>query len=292
MIEIINLTQVYRSGKGIFNVNFTVKKGEVFGYLGPNGAGKTTTIRNILGFTNAKEGKVLINGLDARTDTEEINKFIGFLPGEISFYQNLKGKDFLDLLAKLRNMNDQSFRKMLEDRFKLDTSIYIKKMSKGMKQKLAIIAAFMHDPDILILDEPTSGLDPLMQNVFLDLVKEEKLRGKTILLSSHIFEEVEKVCDAAGIIKDGRLIALENIKTLKEKAEDLFEVFLKNPDDSLIDSKLDVTHIRDNLYHVVVKNNYDIFFKELQKFEVIKINSIKQTIEEKFMKFYGDDAHE
>ena len=106
MIEIINLTQVYRSGKGIFNVNFTVKKGEVFGYLGPNGAGKTTTIRNILGFTNAKEGKVLINGLDARTDTEEINKFIGFLPGEISFYQNLKGKDFLDLLAKLRNMND------------------------------------------------------------------------------------------------------------------------------------------------------------------------------------------
>lgn len=292
MIEIINLTQVYRSGKGIFNVNFTVKKGEVFGYLGPNGAGKTTTIRNILGFTNAKEGKVLINGLDARTDTEEINKFIGFLPGEISFYQNLKGKDFLDLLAKLRNMNDLSFRNMLEDRFKLDTSIYIKKMSKGMKQKLAIIAAFMHDPDILILDEPTSGLDPLMQNVFLDLVKEEKLRGKTILLSSHIFEEVEKVCDAAGIIKDGRLIALENIKTLKEKAEDLFEVFLKNPDDSLIDSKLDVTHIRDNLYHVVVKNNYDVFFKELQKFEVIKINSIKQTIEEKFMKFYGDDAHE
>lgn len=292
MIEIINLTQTYRSGKGVFNLNFTINKGEVFGYLGPNGAGKTTTIRNILGFTNASEGRVLINGLDARKDTEEINKFIGFLPGEISFYNNLRGREFLDLLAKLRNLSDFTFRDHLIQKFKLDTDVFIKKMSKGMKQKLAIIAAFMHDPDILILDEPTSGLDPLMQNIFLDLVKEEKQRGKTILLSSHIFEEVEKICDRAGIIKDGYLIALEDIISLKQKTEDVFEVHLVEKDDSILQSKINVIHIKDNIYHVSVKNNYDLFFKEMAKFKVTKISSIKQSIEDIFMKYYGDDQNE
>jgi ABC-2 type transport system ATP-binding protein len=204
----------------------------------------------------------------------------------------LKGKDFLDLLAKMRNLTDYTFRKSLEEKLKLDPDIYIKKMSKGMKQKLAIIAAFMHDPDILILDEPTSGLDPLMQNVFLDLIKDETRRGKTILLSSHIFEEVERVCDRAGIIKDGRLIALENIKSLKEKSEDLFEVQLKSANPEILKTKLEITLIKDNLYRVVVKNNYELFFKELQNFEVVKIVSLKQSIEEKFMKYYGDDNNE
>ena len=292
MIDIINLTQTYRSGKGVFNLNFSIEKGEVFGYLGPNGAGKTTTIRNILGFTNATDGKVLINGMDARTETQEINKIIGFLPGEIAFYNQMKAKDFLDLLAKLRNLTDFTFRQHLEERFKLDTDIYIKKMSKGMKQKLAIIAAFMHDPEILILDEPTSGLDPLMQSIFLDLIKEEKLRGKTILLSSHIFEEVEKICDRAGIIKDGYLIALEDIHSLKAKALDIFEVYLAEKNDDLLKTDLDVIHIKDNLYRIAIKNNYDVFFKELQNFKVVKINSLKQSLEDIFMKFYGDGQYE
>jgi ABC-2 type transport system ATP-binding protein len=292
MIDIINLTQTYRSGKGVFNLNFSIEKGEVFGYLGPNGAGKTTTIRNILGFTNATDGKVLINGMNARTETQEINKIIGFLPGEIAFYNQMKAKDFLDLLAKLRNLTDFTFRQHLEERFKLETDIYIKKMSKGMKQKLAIIAAFMHDPEILILDEPTSGLDPLMQSIFLDLIKEEKQRGKTILLSSHIFEEVEKICDRAGIIKDGYLIALEDIHSLKAKSLDIFEVYLVEKNDDLLNTDLDVTHIKDNLYHIAIKNNYDVFFKELQNFKVIKINSLKQSLEDIFMKFYGDGQYE
>jgi ABC-2 type transport system ATP-binding protein len=150
--------------------------------------------------------------------------------------------------------------------FKLETNVYIKKMSKGMKQKLAIIAAFMHDPKILILDEPTSGLDPLMQNIFLDLILEEKKKGKTILLSSHIFEEVEKICDRAGIIKDGYLLAVEDIKSLRSKYEDVFQI--------------------------TISNNYREFFKELQNFKVIKIESIKQSIEDIFMKYYGDDQNE
>lgn len=292
MIEIINLTQTYRSGKGVFDLNFKVNKGEVFGYLGPNGAGKTTTIRNILGFTNASEGEVLINGKNARTETAEIQKYVGFLPGEISFYDNLKGKDFLNLIAKLRNLTDFSFRTKLENQFRLDTDVLIKKMSKGMKQKLAIITAFMHDPDILILDEPTSGLDPLMQNVFLELIKEEKRRGKTILLSSHIFEEVEKMCDRAGIIRDGYLITVEDIASLKEKYEDIFEVFLDKENTAILKTNLNITHIKNNKYRLIIKNNYDVVFKELQNFKVIKMISIKQSIEDIFMKYYGDDQDE
>lgn len=289
LIEIINLTQTYSSGKGVFDLDFTISDGEIFGYLGPNGAGKTTTIRSILGFTNPSKGKVLINGLDARKDTSKINKMIGFLPGEIAFYNHLRGSEFLDLLAKLRGLTDFSFRDKLERMFKLDTQIFIKKMSKGMKQKLAIIACFMHDPDILILDEPTSGLDPLMQNVFLDLIKEEKKRGKTVLLSSHIFEEVEKICDRVGIIKDGYLINLEDITSLRQKSADIFEVCLKEKNDDFLDMALKPQHVNENIYRVEVKNNYDVFLKELQKFEVTKITSIKRSLEDIFMKYYGDN---
>jgi ABC-2 type transport system ATP-binding protein len=292
MIEIINLTQTYKSGKGVFNLNFTINDGEVFGYLGPNGAGKTTTIRNILGFMNASEGKVLINSLNSRTETPEINKIIGFLPGEIAFYNQLKGKDFLDLLAQMRGLTDFTLRKRLEHMFKLETNVYIKKMSKGMKQKLAIIAAFMHDPKILILDEPTSGLDPLMQNIFLDLILEEKKKGKTILLSSHIFEEVEKICDRAGIIKDGYLLAVEDIKSLRSKYEDVFQITLQERDDKILNTKLNAIHIKNNVYQITISNNYREFFKELQNFKVIKIESIKQSIEDIFMKYYGDDQNE
>lgn len=292
MIEIIDLTQIYRSGKGVFELNFSINDGEVFGYLGPNGAGKTTTIRNILGFTNAKVGKVLINGKDARTETEVINKTIGYLPGEIALYKNLRGREFLDLLASLRNLTDFTYRKILEEKFKLDTEVYIKKMSKGMKQKLAIIACFMHDPDILILDEPTSGLDPLMQNVFLDLIKEEKKRKKTILLSSHIFEEVERVCDRVGIIKDGYLIAIEDIHSIKQKSSDMFEVHLAEKNDSILQEKLEIAYIKENIYHVAIKNNYKDFFKVMEKYDVIKINSFKESLEDLFMKYYGDDENE
>ena len=292
MIEIINLTQTYKSGKGVFNLDFTINDGEVFGYLGPNGAGKTTTIRNILGFMNPTEGHVLINGLNSRTETPEINKIIGFLPGEIAFYNQLKGKDFLDLLAQMRGLTDFTLRSRLEHMFKLDTSVYIKKMSKGMKQKLAIIAAFMHDPKILILDEPTSGLDPLMQNIFLDLILEEKKKGKTILLSSHIFEEVEKICDRAGIIKDGYLLAVEDIKSLRSKYEDVFQVTLQERDDKILNTKLNANHIKNSVYQITISNNYEDFLKELQNFKVIKIESIKQSIEDIFMKYYGDDQNE
>lgn len=188
-----DLTQIYKSGRGIFDVSFTISKGEVFGYLGPNGAGKTTTIRNILGFTNATKGYVTINGMDTRKHPEKIQQSVGYLPGEISFFDHMTGEQFIKFNGQMNHHEDMTRAEALIKLFELDASVKIKRMSKGMKQKVAIVSAFMHDPEILILDEPTSGLDPLMQKIFLDLINAEKLRGKTILMSSHSFDEVENV---------------------------------------------------------------------------------------------------
>ena len=190
---------------------------------------------------------------------------------------------------RLRGLKDYSYRQDLTSRFELETKGQIKKMSKGMKQKVGIVAAFMHNPDILILDEPTSGLDPLMQNRFLELILEEKSKGKTILMSSHIFEEVERVCDRAGIIKNGRVITIEDFKDKKKKLDDLYIITLKEEDDSLLKSGLIVKKVNERKYEISVKNNYQEFLEKLSKFNVINIDSKRQTIEDIFMKYYGGD---
>ena len=180
VINIQNLTRDYGSKKGVFDVSIQVEKGEVFGFLGPNGAGKTTTIRHLMGFINPKIGSCQIDGLDCWKNHDEIQKRLGYIPGEINFFDDLTGKEFLKFVADYRDVGKDNRMQEMIERFELDTRSKIKKMSKGMKQKLGIVAAFMHDPDILILDEPTSGLDPLMQNRFVELIAEEKKKGKTI----------------------------------------------------------------------------------------------------------------
>ncbi len=292
MIEIKDLTLIYKSGKGIFDVNFNVNDGEIFGYLGPNGAGKTTTIRGLLGQMNVKAGSVTINGLNPRIDNVDVNSIIGYLPGEMAFFDNYTGKQFLDFLCRMRKITDLSKRKDLVERFELDTKGLIKKMSKGMKQKLGIVAAFMHDPEILILDEPTSGLDPLMQNIFLEMVLEEKKKGKTILMSSHIFEEVERVCDRAGIIKEGRIIAIEDFKKKEKKLDDLYLVTLAKENDKILKSGLDVKKESKNRYLISVKNNYKEFLSKLSEYDVRYIESKRQTLEDIFMKFYGGEKND
>ncbi|MGZ4112384.1 MAG: ABC transporter ATP-binding protein, partial [Tumebacillaceae bacterium] len=217
MIELHGLTKQFAGGKGIFDLTFQVQKGEIFGYLGPNGAGKSTTIRHLMGFTRPDKGRATIDGLDTWANAAEIQKRVGYLPGEIAFLERMNGLEFLKLLAGMRGLRDTSRRDELIERFQFDIKTPIRKMSKGMKQKVGIVAAFMHDPDVLILDEPTSGLDPLMQRIFVDLLLEEKRKGKTILMSSHIFHEIERTCDRVGIIKDGRLISEENVRELQSK---------------------------------------------------------------------------
>ncbi len=228
VINIENLVRDYGGGKGIFDVSFHVKRGEAFGFLGPNGAGKTTTIRHLMGFLRPRSGKCTVDGLDCWKDRDKVQARLGYIPGEISFFDDMTGTEFLKFITEYRKIISQSRKTELLERFELDPRGKIKKMSKGMKQKLGIVAAFMHDPDILILDEPTSGLDPLMQSRFVNLVAEEKEHGKTILMSSHMFEEVDRTCDRIGIIRKGRMVAVDSAAALHERHTRSYTVTLES----------------------------------------------------------------
>ncbi len=211
IIETSGLTKYYGKTRGIENLNLSVKEGEIFGFLGPNGAGKTTTIRLLLDLIHPTSGRARIFGLDTRKDSLEIKQRIGYIPGELNLYPNMKGIDLLNYLARFYNGLNQSFVFELMQHFRLDLYKKIKTYSKGMKQMLGIIQAFMNDPDLLILDEPTAGLDPFMQQEIYNLFRKTKVRGKTVFLSSHNLYEVQKICDRAGIVKEGKLMAVENI---------------------------------------------------------------------------------
>lgn len=289
IIKINGLTKDYGNNKGIFNVSFTIKKGEVFGFLGPNGSGKTTTIRHLLGFIIPTEGTCFINGLDCNKDIATIQKNIGYVPGEINLIEDITGMQFIEFIAKYRKMPNLGRASELIERFDLDCHTKIKKMSKGMKQKVALIVAFMHDPDILILDEPTSGLDPLMQNEFVKLILEEKQRNKTILMSSHIFEEIEKTCNRVGIIKEGHIVSIEDIDTLKQTRQKIYVITFKHLKD--IDLfKLDgftIKSINHNVVEVIIKNELNKLISCLGKYDITNLNVANQSLEEIFMHFYG-----
>lgn len=191
MIEVQNLTKDYGNNRGIFHLNFSIKQGETVAFLGTNGAGKTTTIRQLMGFVKPQNGIAKINGLDCFQQEEVIQKQVGYLSGEIAFLdENMTGQDFIKFMSDIKKIENHQRIKQLITYFELDTQIKIKKMSKGTKQKIGLIVAFMQDAPVLILDEPTSGLDPIMQNKFIELIMKEKSNGKTIIMSSHIFEEV------------------------------------------------------------------------------------------------------
>lgn len=227
-IQIENLVRDYGGGKGVFDVSFHVDQGEAFGFLGPNGAGKTTTIRHLMGFLKPRAGKCTIDGMDCWSERDKVQARLGYIPGEISFFDDMSGTEFLRFIADYRKIGTHSRTQELLELFELDPKSKIKKMSKGTKQKLGIVAAFMHDPDIILLDEPTSGLDPLMQNRFVNFVAKEKEQGKTILMSSHIFEEVERTCDRIGIIRKGRMIAVDSAAALRERHTRSYTVTLEN----------------------------------------------------------------
>lgn len=290
IIEINGITKDYGNHKGIFNLLFAVEKGEVFGYLGPNGAGKTTTIRHLLGFLTPDTGSAKILGMDCRKDSAEIMKHLGYLPAEIAFFDGMKGMDFLKFMGEMRCLTNTSYRDALIEKFQLDTKGTIRKMSKGMKQKLGIICAFMHDPQVLILDEPTSGLDPLMQNIFASLILEEKAKGKTILMSSHSFEEIEKTCDRIGIIRAGELVTTEDIHVLKTKRRKSYLITFDSPatasafakTDSFDNITLDGASAKVDVLGSVTK-----LMEALNGYTVIDFDTQKNSLEEVFMQYYG-----
>lgn len=270
VIKVESLVRDYGGGKGVFDISFHVKQGEAFGFLGPNGAGKTTTIRHLMGFLKPKSGSCTMGGLDCWRNRDKVQARLGYIPGEISFFEDISGAEFLKFIAEYRRIGTQNRKGELLERFELNPKTKIKKMSKGMKQKLGIVAAFMHDPDILILDEPTSGLDPLMQSRFIDLIADEKKHGKTILMSSHMFEEVERTCDRIGIIRQGRMVAVDDAAALRERHTRNYTVTLANESDAQAFAA-DFSGIQNGLEVTV---------------------TTKQSLEEIFMNYYGGEKHD
>ena len=224
IIHIDHLTKDYGHGRGAFDITLSVKKGECYGFLGPNGAGKTTTIRHLMGFSKPDTGRAHILGADCWLQAAALKNRIGYIPGEIELPTGMTGTQFLLMMQKMRGIKDDTRTAMLLDKFRLDPSVKIRKMSFGMKRKVAIITAFQHDPDVLILDEPSSGLDPIMQKTFIDYVAEERKRGKTIFLSSHIFHEVDIACNRVAIIKEGHIVSEIDLDKLKKTEGDAFDL--------------------------------------------------------------------
>ncbi|NUU59433.1 ABC transporter ATP-binding protein [Paenibacillus agri] len=288
MLTVQGLTKQFANGKGITDVSFSVRNGEVFGFLGPNGAGKSTTIRHIMGFMKPDRGTVTVAGLDVWKAQGTVQRQIGYLPGEIAFIDGMTGKGFLDFMAKMQGLKDTTKRSTLIERLQFDAGTPIRKMSKGMKQKVGIVAAFMHSPEVLILDEPTSGLDPLMQKVFIELVLEEKAAGTTFLMSSHSFQEIERTCDRAAIIKDGRLITVKDVHELQSMQRKLFDVVFEHREDAdrFSTGSLYVESRVGNRVRVAVQGNYDQFIRETAKYNIRSLDVFTQNLEDIFMNYY------
>lgn len=294
IIEASNVSKDYGNNKGVFDINFTMKKGEVVGYLGPNGAGKTTTIRQLMGFIKSDQGKIKVFDLDSFTQADEIQKRLGYLPGECAFMDEMSGNEFISFIAAMKEVNDRNRIESLMQRFELDGRGKIRKMSKGMKQKVAIVCAFMKDCDVYILDEPTSGLDPLMQNRFIELVLEEKAKGKTILMSSHLFEEVEKCCDRAIIIKEGRIVCDHSMDELTKQKHKRFEVIFKNEEEGQnIANKYANGLYQDCVLKLsLFSDDVNEFVKTIAHCEIVDLNVETPTLEDMFMHFYGGKENE
>ncbi|QSS98379.1 ATP-binding cassette domain-containing protein [Pontibacillus sp. ALD_SL1] len=293
MIRVENVTKSFSNGKGIFDVSFKVQEGDIFGFLGPNGAGKSTTIRQLMGFMKPDKGNLSISRYDCWKDTPTIQKFVGYLPGEIALIEKMRGTEFLNLLEDMRAMRGISRKDALIDRFQFDPSIQIRKMSKGMKQKVGIVAAFMHDPSIYILDEPTSGLDPFMQREFLHLLGEERGRGKTILMSSHYFPEVERTCNRASIIKEGRIVRTDSMNDLRSLRTKKVEVTFNDEKEACSFADQFPGQVEDRSYNRVVvpiKGSYDAFISSLQNHSVTNMEMESQTLEEVFMDIYDHNT--
>lgn len=301
-IEVYHLTKDYGYGRGIFDVSFSVKKGEVFGFLGPNGAGKSTTIRHLLGFSKPDSGLCEIFGKKTFDEYFNILKHVGYIPGEIALPQGLTGYEFLKMIQDLQGIYNKVMLNKLLNMFELDDVSLkgdTKHMSLGVKRKLAIVAAFMSDPEVLILDEPTSGLDPVMQEVFVNFIKEEKEKGKTILLSSHIFSEIDSTCDRIAIIKDGKIVSEFVADDLKHaevkryqlffKNEENFNEFLRNEKKS---DKMEILDFSKEDFNVLISiNDKDINYliSSLNNYSLVRFTNIKETLEDYFMKFYKED---
>jgi ABC-2 type transport system ATP-binding protein len=293
------LTKNYGKSRGITALDLEVQPGEVFGFLGPNGAGKSTTIRVLLDLIRPTSGRALVLGFDSHRDTLAIQARSGYLPGELSLYPTLTGSETLRYLANLRGGVDWSRVDELCERLDCDLDKKVADLSSGNKRKLGLIQAFMHRPELLILDEPTSGLDPLVQHEFYALVDEVRDAGQTVFLSSHVLPEVQRVCDRVAFIREGALIALEDVSSLTGRAVREIEVVFAEPvPPSAFEGVPGVTQVSangkgSNSLRFTVTGSLDAAIKKLGEVPVLDLTSRLPDLEDVFMTFYadgGDDA--
>ena len=287
-IEVKNLKKYFGQVKALDGINFLVNEGEIFGFLGPNGAGKTTTIRCMMDFLRPTSGTIKVLGQDSQKDSVEIKQITGHLSGDIKLYDGWTGEDHINLVAKMKGDGDYAFD--LAKRLDFDPKIKVYYLSTGNKQKLGLILALMGKPKILILDEPTVGLDPLLQNEIYQTLKDLQKQETTIFMSSHNLAEVEKICERVGIIRSGKIVAVENIETLKQKA--IYEVMVYfdqkiSFDDFKIDGIQNIEQIHETGIKFNVKKDINPIFKKLSQYNIKDIKISRASLDEIFLEYYG-----
>jgi ABC-2 type transport system ATP-binding protein len=291
-IHLERLTKYYGRHRGVIDLDLEVHAGEAFGYLGPNGAGKTTTIRILLDAIRPTDGRAFVFGVETTRDPVAIHRRAGYLPGEFSLYDRLTGGETIAYFANLRGGVDQAYQQTLIERLGLDPSRHYREYSKGNKQKVALVIAFQHRPDLLVLDEPTSGLDPLVQQEFFALVEEAKKEGRTVFLSSHIIGEVERSCDRAAIIRDGRLAQVDSVDALLDLSVHQVELLFRRPVPASAFSKIsgvsDVT-AGDRALRMAVRGPIGPVVKAAARFDLVDFSSREPSLEEVFLAEYTRD---
>lgn len=288
IIQIQSLSKYFGKNVGIENVSFSVNKGEVFGFIGPNGAGKSTTIRVLLNLLFPSSGSASIFGFDVVKEAIKIKPRIGYLPSEVNYYEKMTVSELLDYSADLYGVKDISSRNQLCERFSLDTSRELTNLSMGNKKKVAIVQAFMHKPELIIMDEPTNGLDPLMQNSFFDLLKEVNQNGTTMLMSSHILSDIQRMCDRVAIIRKGKVVATEDITSLLSKQLKSCSIVLKDEANTFpisIDGVSDISGSAKR-FSFTYKGDVQLLMNSLNKLDLLDVNIEEPGLEEIFMHYY------
>ncbi len=286
MLKIDKLTKYYGKIKGIENLSLELNEGEIFGFIGPNGAGKSTTIKCIMNLINKNSGDIYIAGKINNKDDLELKEIIGYLPSEISLYDDMTVKQILDYNAQFYKKDTSLKRKELVTKFQLDESKKVEQLSLGNLKKLGIVLALVHDPKLIILDEPTSGLDPIMQDVFYNILKEEREKGNTIFYSTHVLSEIKKICDRVGIIKDGNLIKVETLKEMKNNS--LVIVTIKSRKIANIKTELKFKILEETEEEIKILYNDDInkLIKLLECYNLEKLLIEELSIEDMFIHYY------
>ena len=268
VLSVDNLTKDFKKGRGVFDINFDLYEGEIFGIIGESGAGKSTILRTLMGFLKPTNGTSSIKGIDAYRDAMETKEYVSYVPGEFSLFDLKTGTDFLNFMSKLEELDDSNANELIQ-RFQLDVKAYPKRMSKGMKQKMSIVTAFMKDVPIYLLDEPSIGLDPLMREELINLILEYNKRGKTFLITTNDYEEVRRLCDRVLIISKGKVVDVINIKEMLNSSVSNFEFILPNKNDLSKLNKFNISLIDDVVKATIPSKQLGLFFKILSDIEVI-----------------------